>query len=287
MSTVLRSSSAAGDASVASPRSAAREWLREPLLHFVVLGAVLFGIDHALSARRSDPHVIVLGEAVDKEASQLFAAARGREPSKAELEALRKVWLDNEVLYREGLAMRLDQGDPMIRDRIVFKALSTIDAGVRVPPADDVTLRAYFEKNRARYDEPARYDFEEAVPTAGQDEPSVRALVDRLNSSPPTDVAASLRVFRGRPLANLVQSYGDRFPAELEVGPRGSWRAIRTRDAWRAMRLVSIAPARPAEYDSLRGVVMQDWKDAVATEQRTAAVRSLQQKYRIVDEAKR
>ena len=34
------------------------------------------------------------------------------------------MWLDNEVLYREGLALQVDKGDPAIRERVIFKALS-------------------------------------------------------------------------------------------------------------------------------------------------------------------
>src|SRR5262249_15596855 len=90
-------------------------WWREPLLHFTVLGALLFAIDHHLASRADDPHVIVIDAAVDAQARQVFKAARGREPNDEELYALRRVWLDNEVLYREGLALQVDKGDSAIR----------------------------------------------------------------------------------------------------------------------------------------------------------------------------
>ena len=79
-------------------------WLREPLLHFVVLGALLFGVDHCSPAARDDPRTIVVDAEVDAKAMQVFKDARGRDPNEEELYALRRVWLDNEVLYREGLA---------------------------------------------------------------------------------------------------------------------------------------------------------------------------------------
>src|SRR5215468_8326738 len=80
-------------------------WLREPLLHFVVLGGLLFIADHVLVGRTDDPHTIVVSADVDKEAVQVFKESRGRNPNEQELQALHRVWLDNEVLYREGLAM--------------------------------------------------------------------------------------------------------------------------------------------------------------------------------------
>ena len=69
-----------------------------------MLGAVLFAFDHLRAGRAEDPRRIVLSREVDQEARRLFASSRGREPGAEELQALRRVWLDNEVLYREGLA---------------------------------------------------------------------------------------------------------------------------------------------------------------------------------------
>jgi hypothetical protein len=90
--------------------------LREPLLHFIVLGAVLFGADHLLASRDDDPRTIVVDAEVDAHAIKVFKEARGHDPSSDELYALRKVWLDNEVLFREGVALGLDRGDPRTRD---------------------------------------------------------------------------------------------------------------------------------------------------------------------------
>ncbi len=121
------------------------DWLREPLLHFVLLGGLLFAADAWIAGRRDDPRTIVVDAAVDKQAHDVFKAARGREPNDEELYALRRVWLDNEVLYREGLALEMDKGDQAIKDRVIFKALSMINAGLKLPPFDEATLRAWFE----------------------------------------------------------------------------------------------------------------------------------------------
>ena len=269
---------------LALPQRARRRppgWLREPLLHFVVLGGVLFGIDHVRAGNADDPHTIVVGADVDGEARETFKAARGHEPSAEELAALHRVWLDNEVLYREGLALQVDKGDPAIRERVIFKALSVIDSNVRLPATDDKVLRAWFEGHRDKYDEPARYDFEEAALSGDSSEPAVRDFVAALNRGMPGDAKAGLRVFKARPHASLVESYGAEFARTLSEAPSGAWQALRTRDGWRAMRLDAITPARPAVYEALRGVVLHDWTDATAAEQRTAVVRALAKKYTI------
>ena len=170
-------------------------WAREPLLHFVLLGGLVFAADHVLVARASDPRSIVISAEVDAEAKTLFKASRGREPNAQELSALRRVWLDNEVLYREGLALQVDRGDTAIRERVIFKALSVVDASTKLPPSDAKLLRAWFEDHRSKYDEPARYDFQEAVLSGETSETAVRAFVEALNGGTPGDARAGLRVF--------------------------------------------------------------------------------------------
>jgi hypothetical protein len=251
-------------------------------LHFVLLGCLLFAIDAYLVRQEDDPRVIVIDATVDGEARQLFKSSRGREPTAEEMQALRRVWLDNEVLYREGLALGMDRGDSAIRERVIFKSLSVVNANLKAPPFDDSVLRAWFEANRAKYDEPARFDFQEAVLAGQSSETAVRAFVDALNKGQPGDADAGLRVFKGRPHENIVQSYGAEFAAALEQSPPGEWRALPGRNGtWRAMRLESIAPAKTADFDALRGVVLQDWTDARMAELRTAAVRALAQKYTV------
>ena len=257
-------------------------WLREPLLHFVLLGGLLFGIDHLVAGKADDPHTIAIGPEVDAEAVALFHQTRGREPDRAELEALHRVWLDNEVLYREGLAMQVDKGDTAIRERVIFKALSIVDAGVKLPEIDDGKLREWFERNRVKYDEPARYSFQEAVLSGDSSETAVREFVARLNGGAPGDTEAGLRVFKDRPLANLVQSYGPDFPRQLDEMQAGTWHALKVRDGWHAMQLDAITAPQPARFEPLRGIVLQDWTDATASEQRTAAVRALAKKYKVI-----
>lgn len=145
-------------------------WMREPLLHFIVLGAVLFAVDHIIAGRTDDPHTIVVDASVDLPARESFRQAHGRDPSAEELRTLQRKWLDSEVLYREGIAMQLDKGDPAIRARVIFKVRDLIESGLGTPTFDEKTLRDWFEKNRAKYDQPGvPADFDKVGPAVLQD----------------------------------------------------------------------------------------------------------------------
>jgi len=259
-------------------------WWREPLLHFLLIGGLLFGLDHLRNGAEGDAQTIVVSAAVDKEARELFVANRGREPNARELTALRKVWLDNEVLYREGLALKLDRGDTAIRERVIFKALSVVDADTRAPQANEAVLRQWFEAHRAKYDEPARYDFQEAVLAGENTAARVQTLADTLNSGAGGDLEAGLRVFKGRPQANIDFTYGEHFGKVMTGAAPGVWQAIQAKDGWHAVRVEAITPPRAAQFEAVRQAVQQDWLDGTMAEQRSAAVRKLAGKYKILYE---
>jgi hypothetical protein len=78
-----------------------------------------------------------------------------------------------------------------------------------------------------------------------------------------------------------VHSYGAEFAAAIEAAPPGQWRVYRADNAWRVMRLNGVTQPRPVSYEAMRGVVLQDWTDAVLAEQRSAAVKALAAKYTV------
>jgi hypothetical protein len=262
-------------------------WMREPLLHFVLLGALLLAVDHMLAGRAADPHAIVVSADVDSQMVNVFKASAGRPPNAQELEALHRVWLDDEVLYREGMALQVDKTDRVIRERVISGALSVIDANIKLPPIDDSGLREWFENHRDKYDQPAHYDFEEALLSGDKTKSAVTAFVDTLNHGPPVETQARLRVFKDQPSPSLVESYGPDFPQELAASRTGVWRALDTREGWCAIKPLGMTAPKPADYESLRSAVLQDWKDATAAEQRAVAVRALAKKYTVTFETPR
>ena len=269
-------------AAAPSPRPWRPGWLREPLLHFVVLGGLLFALDHFLIGRPTTRTRSSSAPTSTAKRCETFKAARGREPNAEELEALRRVWLDNEVLYREGLALQVDKGDTAIRERVIFKALSVIDSNVKLPPVDDKVLREWFEAHRDKYDEPRALRLRGGRALRRQ----LRGRRARLRHgartaarrATPRPGCASSRAGRTR---TWLRATARSSPRRWKACQSGQWQALHTRDGWRAMRLDAITPPKPAVFEALRGVVLHDWTDATAAEQRTAAVRALAKKYKV------
>jgi hypothetical protein len=151
-----------------------RQVLGEPILHFLVLGALVFGVDAGLTAWRGDPSTITVG--------------------KAEMAVLVDHWVQSEVLYREGLALGLDRGDAGIREKVVANAVGMIRSEATVPPTDEAGLRAWFAAHRDRYPEGASFEaLGESRLKADRDE----AVLAELTAKAVQGMAARYRVVVG------------------------------------------------------------------------------------------
>ena len=97
-----------------------RRLISEPLLHFVVLGAGLFGLYQLVEPAQRQT-IEVDAETVETIHDRL-ARRLGEEPSAAALDAELDAWIEAEMLYREALALGLDRDDPIVRRRMVQRA---------------------------------------------------------------------------------------------------------------------------------------------------------------------
>src|SRR5262245_42337316 len=134
-----------------------RRILKEPLLHFAVLGLGLFALYRLVVGEAPE-----VGEEIVVDAPRVAALAQGferswrRPPSAEELDGLVESYVRDEVVYREGLARGLDRDDSVIRSRILLK----MEVLGELPEADiaDADLQLWLDANAERYAMPARYD---------------------------------------------------------------------------------------------------------------------------------
>jgi len=135
--------------------------LREPLFHFVALGAMLFLV-YAIASDIFSSGATRRIEIADSEIGFIATSWKrqwGRSPTEKELRALVESRVREEVLYREALAVGLDQNDLVVRRRMVQKMeLLSQDLALLADPTDD-QLRSFFEEHREDYRVPPRISF--------------------------------------------------------------------------------------------------------------------------------
>jgi hypothetical protein len=138
-----------------------RRLLREPLLHFALLGAAIFSGYRIIAPPAADAsQIVITADRIASISAQFSASHGGRPPHESELRAAIDAYVRDEMLYREGLALGLDRDDPVVRNRIRQKAeLLSDDALTRVP--SDRDLEAYLGAHQAEFDLPARVSFQQ------------------------------------------------------------------------------------------------------------------------------
>jgi hypothetical protein len=125
--------------------------LREPLLHFLLIGAALFLLYGAVNGGRSDaPREIVISEARVTALAENFATVWMRPPTRVELKGLIDDYVAEEVYYRESIAMGLDQDDTVIRRRLRQKMEFISDGIADSVEPTDVQLQLFLEQNAGR-----------------------------------------------------------------------------------------------------------------------------------------
>lgn len=135
--------------------------LREPLVHFVFIGAViyaLFGLFAEPVVEETDKTIVVTaGEIEWMRAS--WQKRWNRPPTAQEFDGLIQQYIKETVLYREALTMGLNKHDMVIRRRLAQKLeFLAKDLVALTPPAEE-ELQAYFEAHQDRYQQPVLYTF--------------------------------------------------------------------------------------------------------------------------------
>ena len=96
--------------------------LREPLVHFLMLGAALFALFSVVDKRSNpEPETIVVTRGQIEHLATVFARTWQRPPTTKELEGMIRDFVRQEVYYREALARGLDHDDIVIRRRLEQK----------------------------------------------------------------------------------------------------------------------------------------------------------------------
>jgi len=135
--------------------------LREPLLHFMFIGAViysLYGLFAEPVVEETDKTIVVTaGEIEWMQAS--WQKRWNRPPTAEEFDGLIQQYIKETVLYREALTMGLNKHDMIIRRRLAQKLeFLAKDLVALTPPTED-ELQAYFDEHQARYQAPTLYTF--------------------------------------------------------------------------------------------------------------------------------
>ncbi len=239
-----------------------RTLLREPLVHFLLLGAALFVLYGWLQPSGSQGGEIVVSEARARSLAQNFQRTWQRPPTREELDGLVQDFVREEVLYREALALGLDRDDTIIRRRLRQKMEFIAEEAAAAARPSDAELAAYL----AEHAEIMRAE-PRATVTQVLAKPNLRQLEPRYENAPQSEVA---------------KVFGAVFAEELFKQKRIPWAGrIPSGYGMHLVRVEAMQAGAAASLEEVRPLVEREWANEKRKELGDAFYARLRAKYKV------
>lgn len=278
-----------------------RIWAKEPLLHFLLIGAGLFFFHGWVAGPASQPGAKAVGASSEivvtqtdiRQLAETFERTWQRPPSAQEVKDLVESFVRDEIYYREALAIGLERDDSVIRRRLRMKMEYIFeDIAAQGEPAD-ADLEAFFKKNAGRYLIEPRIAFRHVYVSAGKRgkkaETYARQLLAELDDG---DDPATL----GDPfllgsevglaaLGDISRQFGESFAESLRELRPGSWQG--PIPSGYGLHLVLVTKSAEARLPAMREVlagVKRDWAAERQQQLKDAAYARLRERYTVAVE---
>ena len=133
--------------------------MKEPLLHFLILGGILFAVATSVASRQSAAREVAIDKAQQSRLAAIYRTQTGKDPDAQEMNQLVEQFVHDEVLSREATALGLDGNDEIIRRRLVQKMTFLMeDNGANAEP-DDAALHRYYQEHPQAFQDAERVWF--------------------------------------------------------------------------------------------------------------------------------
>src|SRR5688572_13060243 len=264
-----------------------RGLVREPLIHFLLLGALLFALYGWLNRQgfAAPDEILVSQQQVEGLVVQ-FERVWQRTPNAAEKQALIDSWVRDEVYYREALAMGLERDDPVVRRRMSQKIQFILDSGAPAAPTD-AELQQWLDDHADKYRIEPVYALQQVY-----FDPA------RRGEKAESDIAAGLRALEaGRAVTgdsamlperivgsatDVARTFGAEFESALRSVPLGSWQGpVESGFGLHLVRIEKREDGRVARLADVRESVERDLLHAKAQAANDAWYESLRSKYAV------
>jgi hypothetical protein len=273
-----------------------RRWLDEPLCRFLLLGLAILAADRLITGSAGmpggsqDPRIVVTAGR-QAALAEAFRAEHGRAPRPDELQATLDRWIDEQVLYREALALGLDQRDVIVQRQLTQKMRFLIEDATLLPEPTAAELQDWLDRHPGRYGHGARVSFEQVFLSRGRHGERLAAEAERvarqLRTQPGAFVGLGDPFLVGQVVANadaarLRSDFGPGFEEALAQLQPGEWSApVNSSFGLHLVRVTERRPFEPARLDEVSDRVRLDYQLAQREARNRATLAQLRARYRV------
>jgi hypothetical protein len=270
--------------------------LREPLLQFLALGAVLFAL-YGLAGKRGveAPEKIVVSASQVANLGDAFVRTWRRPPNEQELRGLIEDYIRDEVFYREGRAAGLDRDDVIIRRRVRQK-MEFLAGEMSVPEPSDAELAAYLASNPERFRAEDQLTFHQVflsatrrANTIDSDSKQLAGILARADGAVDATALGDAFLlgeeFRDVSPSKVTSIFGESFAKQISVTEKGRWQGpISSGFGQHFVFISGRVPGNLPPLDAIRPAVQREWANARRLEAEQKLYASLRGRYEIVIE---
>ena len=269
--------------------------LREPLLHFLVIGAALFIIFYQINDTqiKTDNRIIITQTDLDRLAAT-WLKNMGRPPSAQEREQQLKHFIREHVLYREAMTMGLDQDDVIVRRRLAKKMEYLFNDLSFIPEPTDAELNSYLSEHTEKFTRSATITFNQIYLAPEQHGQSInedaKHLLKKLAAMPAGtntinfgDQSLLPNEFTKETKNQITNLFGAAFSEQTFALPVGDWQGPITSEY--GVHLVNIharTEARLYPLNEIRKRVAREWRTTKQQKANEIFYQSLYQRYEII-----
>jgi parvulin-like peptidyl-prolyl isomerase len=273
-----------------------KKLLKEPLLHFFLLGGLLFAINAwRQKPVTNSPARIEITAAVIERLRAGYERQFGQPPDTEELRGLVAQQIREEVLYREALTLGLDRYDTIVRRRLAQKMEFLTDDILATEQPNDAELERFFTKNAARYAKPPKATFRQiyfsqekrgaTAETAARE--ALAALCNGASDERFGDAFLHGFEFVEREPGEIAALFGKDFAAQLATQPTDQWRGpLSSSYGVHLVRVERRTQPQPVGLADVRDAVLRDFTEERRRSANSALFEKLRERYEvIVDES--
>jgi hypothetical protein len=266
--------------------------VREPLVQFLVIALALFAIDGVVrgpSGRTADGRIAISQGRV-MQLAESYRLLSGRMPSRTELQGLVNDYIDEEVGYREAIALGLDADDTIVRRRMRQKLeFLAEDTDVSEEPSDE-QLANWFATHQRDYRMPSRVALAQVLASA--DTRGARAEADAASFLPdlragsdPASVGDATMLPAALPLStreSIAAQFGEAFAASVFAHVGYDWFGpVTSPFGAHAVQIAAREPGRDLAFDEVRERLRSDWIEAHRAAARARYSARLRERYEV------
>lgn len=270
------------------------KFIREPLLHFLLLGGGVFLLFSVMNAGTIEkPNRIVVSQGQVELLAANFASTWQRPPSDEEMQMLVDNYLQDEVYYREALALGLDEDDSVIRRRMRQKLGFILEDTAALLDPDDEELTAYMLAHADQFRVQPQVSFSQIYlsrDTRSDIDADAREILVRLQAGEdPQQLGDQIMLADAYTLASrddIKRNFGEDFAHQLLTLEPGDWSGPLTSGFGGHLVLITeIQPGRMPELAEVREAVKRDWLLARTEQLKQDTFRKLLENYEVVMQA--